>query len=199
MDATTAAKTPLGLAVLDLLLERPMHPYEIRQTIRHRRVDEIVRAKGGSLYHAVERLARAGLIEPVETARQGRRPERTVYRITESGREEFTEWLDEALSEPRREGPGFAAALVSMHQRGPAVAARLLASHALRLAAEIAALDKTLEGLAEQEVARAHVIEWEYVRAMRQAELDWVRGVVDDIGLGKLTWKPGLDDLPVTD
>ncbi len=94
---TRPAQTPLGPAVLDLLPERPMHPDEIGETITQRRVNEIVKVRGGSLYHAVERLPRAGLIEAVETERRGRRPEGTVYRITEPGREEFVGWLEEAL------------------------------------------------------------------------------------------------------
>lgn len=170
-----------------------MHPYEMGQTITQRRVDEIVKVRGGSLYHAVERLAQAGLIEAAETERQGRRPERTVYRITEAGREEFVGWLQEALREPQHEYSPFGAALISLHHRPAAIAAQLLAHRALRLAAEVAALDTTLEGLAAQEVSRAHVIEWEYVRAMRQAELAWIRALIDDISRGRLTWDPGLD------
>jgi hypothetical protein len=142
----------------------------------------------------VERLAEAELIEAVETERQGRRPERTIYRITGAGRRELAEWLDEAISEPRNEYPRFGAALVSMHNRDPATAGRLLADRALRLSAEIAALAKTLEGLAGQEAARAHVIEWEYVLAMRQAELAWVRAIIEDIGMGRLAWEHRLSE-----
>src|SRR3954463_16805448 len=115
MEQKRSARTPLGLAVLDLLLERPMHPYEIRQTIRHRHLDEYVKVKGGSLYHTVERLVADGLIEPVETEREGRRPERTVYAITEAGREEFTDWLDEALGYLQKEYTRFGGALAFMH------------------------------------------------------------------------------------
>ena len=37
-------------------------------------------------------------------------------------------------------------------------------------------------------VVRAHLIEVEYTRAMRQAELDWVRRCIDDIDEKRLTW-----------
>src|SRR3954454_13480761 len=75
--------TPLALAVLSLLNTEPMHPYEMRQRIRDYGIDHAVKVAPGSLYHTVERLAGQGLIEPVETTREGRRPERTVYAITE--------------------------------------------------------------------------------------------------------------------
>src|SRR5690242_14900046 len=69
-----------ALTVLCLLRERPMHPYEMQRLIRERHKDEFLDLKRGSLYHAMERLQAAGLVEPMETFREGRRPERTVYR-----------------------------------------------------------------------------------------------------------------------
>ena len=66
------------LMVLVLLAEAPMHPYEMQRLMQWRGKDQVVRVQRGSLYPAVERLMRAGLIEPLETEREGRRPERTV-------------------------------------------------------------------------------------------------------------------------
>jgi DNA-binding PadR family transcriptional regulator len=192
MELSTITGSPLGLAILDLLLEHPMHPYEIKQTIRQRRLDDLVKMKGGSLYHAVERLLQAGLIEAVETERHGRRPERTVYRITEAGRDEFGDWLDEALSEVHNEYPRFGAAMAFMHDRDPKTVQRLLRDRVLRLTAEVAGLGRFLEAIAEYELPRANLIEWEYARAMRQAELEWVRSLADDIQSGSLTWEPHL-------
>src|ERR671935_409945 len=75
-------KTPLALAVLNLLNERPMHPYEMRSLMRERGHERAFRLKEASLYDTVERLAGRGFIEPVEVNREGRRPERTIYAIT---------------------------------------------------------------------------------------------------------------------
>src|SRR3954453_10040591 len=80
--------TPLQLAVLRLLADEQLHPYEMQQRIREHAIDKVVKDAPGALYHAVARLAEQGLIEPVETSREGRRPERTVYAITEAGRDE---------------------------------------------------------------------------------------------------------------
>src|SRR6187551_4114033 len=79
--------SPLMLMVLVLLAEAPMHPYEMQRLMQWRGKDDVVRVQRGSLYPAVERLMRAGLIEPLETERAGRRPERTVYQLTEEGRD----------------------------------------------------------------------------------------------------------------
>src|SRR5579859_432845 len=124
-------RTPLALAVLNLLDERPMHPYEMQQTIRERGLDFVLKLRSGSLYHAVERLVDAGLIEPVDTRREGRRPERTVYAITELGRDEFLAWLRELLAEPTPDYPPFASALAFLPHLCPDEAVRLLTHRAL--------------------------------------------------------------------
>src|SRR5580698_9534278 len=102
---------PLALAVLALLFERPMHPYEIASLMRHRAIHDAIKLNYGSLYTVVDLLLRHGLIEPQSTAREGRRPERTVYRLTEPGRRRFDGWLRELLRTPAKEYTQFAAGL----------------------------------------------------------------------------------------
>ena len=105
------ARTLWSLSVLALLRERPMHPYELQRQMHLRHTDERLGLKRGSLYHAINQLQRDGLIEPIETSRAGRRPERTVYQITRDGEEELLNWTRELLSEPVREPSQFTAAL----------------------------------------------------------------------------------------
>src|SRR5262245_47080897 len=87
-----------SLTVLCLLRARPMHPYEMQRLIREWHKDEFLDLKRGSLYHAIERLRGAGLIDPVKTSREGRRPERTVYRLTAGGEQAVLDWLGEMLA-----------------------------------------------------------------------------------------------------
>jgi len=47
---------PLALAILACLHERPMHPYEVAQTLRSRAKHESIRLNFGSLYSVVESL-----------------------------------------------------------------------------------------------------------------------------------------------
>src|ERR1044072_6701755 len=107
----TAALTPLAMAVLDLLHERNMHPYEMTQLMRERRVGYRGKLRPGSLYHTVERLEGQGIIEIVDTQRQGRRPERTVYGLTEAGRDLFVEQARAMLAAPAQEYPQYPVAL----------------------------------------------------------------------------------------
>jgi len=84
--------------VLVLLAEAPMHPYEMQRIMQWRGKDQVVRVQRGSLYPAVERLVKAGLVEPSEVEREGRRPERTVYRLTEEGQRVATDRAEEFAS-----------------------------------------------------------------------------------------------------
>ncbi len=97
--------------ILALLAERPMHPYEMQRLMIARGDDKVVRVQRGSLYPAVERLEAAGLVEHEITEKTGRRPERTVYRITAKGQDTAVEWLTGMLSVHRNEYPEFGAAM----------------------------------------------------------------------------------------
>ncbi len=188
----TSMLTPLALAVLELLLERDMHPYELHQLIRDRHIDHVIKVRAGSLYHTVERLHRQQLIEPVETARAGRRPERTVYAITELGRDEFAARLRDLIQRPEPEYPVFGAAAEMLHTLDPGQAVELLERRTVALEGMIAAYDQVRATLGKNGLERVLLLEIEYARAMRRAELAWVRELIDDIRGGALTWSaPG--------
>jgi len=76
----------LALAVLSYLTQRPMHPYELSRTLRDNDDVRSIKFNHGSLYMVVGQLFRAGFIAGQETTREGQRPERTVYALTDAGR-----------------------------------------------------------------------------------------------------------------
>lgn len=182
--------TPLGLAVLRLLDAGQMHPYEMQQRIRDYAIDHVVKVAHGSLYHTVERLAALGLIEPVETSREGRRPERTVYAITEEGRDEAFSRLREFILRPGQEYPAFGMALSFISMLPPAEAASLLDRRSVALEAKLAANDTIVDGLTKQGLDRLQVIEIEFLNSRLRAELEFVRALSADVKAGELEWRP---------
>jgi DNA-binding PadR family transcriptional regulator len=182
--------TPLGLAVLRLLDEEQMHPYEMQQRIREYAIDEVVKVAHGSLYHTVARLAEQGHIEPVETSREGRRPERTVYAITEKGRDAAHSHLREFLMRPAREYPCFGMALSFLSMLPPREAAALLERRSVALEAKLAAHDTVIDGLVKRGVARIDVIEVEFLNSGLRSELEFVKALSEDIESGRLDWQP---------
>jgi DNA-binding PadR family transcriptional regulator len=170
---------PLALAVLALLGERPMHPYEMSSTLRERAKEQSIKLNYGSLYSVVDSLVRHGLIEVRETVREGRRPERTVYAITDPGRIELVDWLSELLAVPVKEYPQFEAALSLMPVLSPDEVVRLLEVRRTRLDAEIAANDSIVAKLAEQGMPYLWVIEVDYAQTLRRAEREFVVSTIE--------------------
>jgi DNA-binding PadR family transcriptional regulator len=181
---------PLALAVMALLYERAMHPYEMVSVMRERGKHESVRLRYSSLYSVVEALEREGLIEPRETVREGRRPERTVYGLTEEGRVEFLVWLRELLREPAKEYTQFGAGLSFIAALPPVEAATLLEERVGLLEGEVGRMRSGIDAVMEKGVPRLFLVETEHELVLREAELEWVRGLVREIGAGTLG---GLD------
>ncbi len=172
---------PLALAVLGSLAERPMHPYEISSTLRERGKDHSIKINYGSLYSVVEALQKHKLIEAQQTTREGRRPERTVYAITEAGQAEFEDWLAELLSTPTKEFTSLEAGLSFMPGLPPAEVAHLLQQRSDRLRVEIASLDSMHELAHEQGLPDLFLVESLYRRTMIMAEMDFVAALARDI------------------
>jgi len=181
------ARTLWSLAVLAMLRERSMHPYEMQRVMHQRHTDHLLALKRGSLYHAINQLQRARLIEPIETSREGRRPERTVYQITPDGDDELGLWMRELLSVPVQEPSQFTAALAFIRHLEPADALEQLELRAVSVEAGIAAMQAVERGISAY-VDRVSVLELEYQRTLAEAELMWVRGLIADIQADRITW-----------
>jgi DNA-binding PadR family transcriptional regulator len=185
----------LALAVLEMLGEGPMHPYEMKQKMHERGTERAIPLKSASIYDTVERLTRAGFIVPVETNREGRRPERTVYRLTGSGADELESWLRELLEEPSREYPRFGAALMFLGAlRRKEEAIKALERRVMAFEAEIASVDALLREV-PTDLPRLFLIEDEYTQAMRRAELDWLRRIIAELKNGSLDWPQMIEQM----
>jgi DNA-binding PadR family transcriptional regulator len=177
----------LGLAVLSAVAGRPMHPYEMASVLRARGKDDDMKLKWGSLYTVVGNLEKHGFIEAVESGRQGGRPERTVYRITDAGYGEMADWVRELIGVPEPEFPRFKAGLSVMGVLSPDEVTALLLERIALLEKRVAHLRATL---AEHgDVPRVFLIETEYDLAMHEAEAAWVRAMLAEFTDGSL---PGL-------
>lgn len=190
---------PLALAVLVCLYERPMHPYEVSQTLRARHKDDSVRLNYGSLYAVVDSLKRRGLVEAAETERAGRLPERTVYRLTDAGAHELHDWLADLLAVPRKEYPDFEAALSFLPALGPDEAVQLLEERVGRLEVSLAAATAARKLVERTGLPRLLWVEAEFARHLQEAELAFTRRLVGDIREGTLegvAWWREVHDHP---
>jgi DNA-binding PadR family transcriptional regulator len=180
---------PLALAVLVTLWQKPMHPYEIAQTLRSQGKDATTKIKYGSLYTVVQNLEKHGFVEVADVERAGNRPERTVYGLTDAGREEAADWLSDLLAVPAKEFPIFETALSFLAVLHPDEVVRLLRERLKNLEVEVVSGRAALEKLYET-LPRLFLVEVEYQVHMVEAQTEWVRGFLEEIEKGSL---PGVD------
>lgn len=181
--------SPLALAVLAMLTEGPLHPYRMQQLIKARGKDEVINVgQRNSLYQTIDRLLRGDLIAVRETERDGAFPERTIYEITEAGRDTGRLWLREQLAQPGREFPAFPAALSFLPLLTPDDVRRQLETRVGALERELARQDAMTAEANAIQVPRLFLLEGELVRAQLVVQLEWVRSVVADLQAGTLTW-----------
>jgi DNA-binding PadR family transcriptional regulator len=187
MSSGMPRRSSLGLVVLWELISEPMHVYRMQKLIEVQGKHRVVNVRSpGSLYQTINRLERLGLVEVKETVRGDNHPDRTVYAVTDSGREVAQEWLREMLLETDGEYPEFIAAVSILFVLPQDEALELLGERAERLAAALAEAEEELA--ANPGLPRLFLLEEEYRRAVLQAELAWVRAVCADIRGGRLTW-----------
>ena len=177
---------PLALAVLVSLYEKPMHPYEVAQTLRQRAKQESVRLNYGSLYAVVEALEKKGFVKATGTVREGKRPERTVYEITDDGAREMNEWMTELIGVPAKEYPAFMAGLSFLPSLPPDEALGALRSRGEALKVKLAGMRGAMKAAQEAGLPRIFELETEYEEQQLRAELKFVTALVDEMANGTL-------------
>jgi DNA-binding PadR family transcriptional regulator len=183
----SASRSPLGLVVLWLLWDGPKHVYRMQKLIEQQGKDRVVNVRSrASLYQAIDRLRRLGLVEVHETVRTESHPDRIVYALTDAGRDAAREWLREMLRTTGGEFPDFIAAVSILFGLAPDDAREQLELRADRLAAELDDAEAQLRD--NPSLPRLFLLEEEYRRDLLQAELAWLRGVIDDLRAQRLTW-----------
>ena len=177
---------PLALAVLVCLYEKPMHPYEVAQTLRTRAKEQSVRLNYGSLYAVVESLEKKGFIKATGTLREGKRPQRTVYEITDEGSLEMTDWLTELIGTPNKEYPAFQAGLSFLPALDPDDALAALRRRAEALTMKLVAMRSAMQAATDAGLPRIFELESEYEERTLSAEFAFVRALVEEMENGTL-------------
>ncbi len=187
-DTGRSAITPLGVALLALLDERAMHPYEMLQTLRDRQEDRLVKVRPGSLYHCIERLARDGYAVACGTECVGNRPERTTYRLTPKGKDALRAWIHDHLAVVENTYPPLPLALAEAHALTPDEVRERLAARLDALDDELREIEEGLAFMASREILEAYGLALTYRQAMLRAEHEYIEGLMTEIDAKDLTW-----------
>lgn len=179
--------TPLSITVLALLREGDMHPYELIQLMRSRRTEDLLKVTNGAVYHAVVRLEKSGFVDVVGVDREGTRPERTTYTLTDEGRDAIDEWVRREL--PRIERPvEFRVAIADAHGLPRDEAVTLLEQRRQALLERRAFRLDRLDIAHDRGVPDRYLIEIDHGAALLQAEADWIGDLIKRINSGELDW-----------
>ncbi|SDG45077.1 PadR family transcriptional regulator [Microbacterium pygmaeum] len=179
--------TPLGLMVLALLREGEMHPYEMIRLMRIRRDDRMVTITNGTLYHTVGRLERAGLVAEVGVDRDGNRPERTTYAVTDAGTRAVSDWVRRELVRVDRPAE-FRIALAEAHNLDRTEVVDLLRTRREDLAAQCTQHEDGLRGALEKGVPEQYLLELDRERTLLRSDLAWLDHTIDRIIGDALPW-----------
>jgi DNA-binding PadR family transcriptional regulator len=184
----TNRPSPIALTVLSLLRAGPLHPYGMQRLIKAWHKDQVINVgHRANLYKTIKRLADDGLIAVHQVERDQAYPERTVYGLTDAGRQMGLRWLADILGSVRNEYPEFPAALSFAMLTAPSELADVLEHRAETLAGRLADLEGELHRLSA-ELPRITMLETEYQRTLTSTELQWLLQVVEQLRTGTLTW-----------
>lgn len=182
-------RSPLGMAVLAMLAEEPMHAYRMHELIKTRGKASVINvAQRNSVYQTIDRLLRAALIRVQAATRTEGRPERFVYELTDEGQSALNDWLSHMLAVPVQDYPEFPAALAFVMVLKPKQVLTLLQARVGTLQAMLVAERSALKQASAVGLPRLFLIEEEFKQAMLKAELLWVRSLVQELASGEITW-----------
>lgn len=181
--------TPMGVMVLALLREGDMHPYEMLRLWRARHDDRLLTVTNGTLYHTVTRLKSQKLLAEVGVDRDGNRPERTTYALTDAGRDAVTEWVRRELGRTDRPAE-FRIALAEAHNLEREEVVDLLTSRRAALLGEQRFYGDGLAKARERSVPDQYLLEVERQAVLLEAESRWMDTLLDRLDDPDFRWGP---------
>ena len=152
----------------------------------------------GSLYRAVYALEAAGHVRTIGTDRDGARPERTTFEITDSGRQQLADRVRELLAVPVRDHTLFPVAVSEAHALAKDDVVRSLDERLDRQKSDLASLSARIDDLTERGIPQLYWIGATLQRASLQAEIDWVAQTLAHLASGELSWEHATKPSPAS-
>ena len=140
----------------------------------------------GSICCALGVLTMARLIEEVGTEREGRRPARTVYAITDAGRDEFERLLREVRAKVEPQSFTFDIALTFVEALPTEEVKHYLRERVMQLEDAARVLDRREQERRQEERGRRPLTGalFDHRHVHLEAELTWTREVLEKVERG---------------
>lgn len=185
--------TPIAVMILATLREADMHPYEMVRLLKERGDDRLVPLQKGTIYHAVARLERDGLLAEVGVDRDGNRPERTTYTLRDAGRRAVERWVRAELPQIDR-ASDFRVALSEAHNLPRDEVMALLDRRRGLLLSSVDEHRAGLDKAATSETPEQFLVELQRQSALLDAELAWQDSLRARLADRSLAW--GIAEIP---
>lgn len=189
----TAAMPSLGLkyALLGLVIDHPMHPYEMHQQLLEAKALGLVwHLKQGHLYAMVASLEEAGYLTST-TESQGTRPPRKVLHLTPAGHSAFASWVATPVAHGRDLRQEFLAKLFFAAQQSAASAVALISSQRASCETWIRDLSQEIQDLETSRRYERLVLQFRL--SQMEAVLSWLDQCEQAM---KAPESPGTEALP---
>ncbi|HEY0816578.1 MAG TPA: PadR family transcriptional regulator [Pseudonocardia sp.] len=160
----------------------PMHGHQIRREAQTNRTELWTDIKVGSLYAALNRMAEEGIIEAVRTERSGNLPARTIYAITDTGRQELAVLRDDVLREVRLRPDPVDLALQYSAELGPDAVIAAFTNRRAALQAELDAWE-LLHAQAKPHLHGTEPLSFAHFTIRLKAEIAWHDYVIAELPL----------------
>lgn len=163
------SRNTLRYIILGLLWARPMSGYDIKQTF-DRAIASYWNAGNSQIYTTLKNLHRAALVE-VEVIVQTSRPNRKVYRLTETGQAELNRWLQESVPD-RFTKDEFLTKLFFCGETSDITALEHLRGHRASLLKQLEHMEWARQQYANRPTRRPRLLEYQMlVREYKEATL----------------------------
>jgi DNA-binding PadR family transcriptional regulator len=189
----SGTRNTLGYIILGLLGSRPMSGYDIKRAF-DQSLATYWNAGHSQIYTTLKALAGRRLVTSELVYQEGR-PNRRVYRLTPSGRDQLDLWLAEPVP-PRYTKDEFLTKLFFCGQTSDQATLLHLEAHLVALHVQLADMEQALRDYGNRPTRRPRLLEYQmlvrdYKQAILQADLEITQGALARIQARCQTDNPG--------
>jgi DNA-binding PadR family transcriptional regulator len=173
------------LLILGVLHRGNFHPYEIKRRLKNAMVECYLDVDVGTLYYAIRRLEKKGLITAVQRERVKRGGVRTVYEISAIGRRRFQQLLNEQFATEGSVADTLYGAMLFLHLANRIQIVELLRTRISREEERIRKIDEIGKQLGPVlSTGGFHLLK--HLALERRLDRKWLRGVLSDVERGRV-------------
>ena len=177
---TTSTTTRIDLLVLGLLLDRPMHGYELYQQIQAEDIDAWFNISMAGVYYSLGKLRDQGLVAE-SRQREGRSARKSTYHLTEEGRVAFFAAMEMQAASQDRTSLDYDLVVYLLNRLPVQRAIALLQQRQAFLAGEAQRLQTALDAEQEQGSSPLKLAILEHHCRFLQMEQGWLDDVIRDV------------------